>query len=251
MANVQTSSRRSGSAKKLSIAAQIVDDVVSMLVKKRLQVGDFLGTEASICERFGASRFPVREALSRLEALGLVSIRRGVEGGVWIKEGDPDHFGGLLAVHFLLANISLTELFEARIAIVPKAAEHAARHATPEQIEELHLLLQDIERKRKDFDAALEALLDFHLKLVEFSGLRTLSVLNRSLSFALKDMHQRYPPPILTTSRAVNTYAGLKSLRAVVKKIEERDAAGAKDLMREAIAAHRDAVLALASAEAD
>lgn len=241
--------QRIGGRKPLSIAARIVNEVVRMLVSKELQVGDFLGTEASICTRFGASRFPVREALGRLEALGFIEIRRGIEGGVWVKAGDPDHFGELLAVHFLLADISLVELFEARIAIVPKTAEHAAMHATEEEIEELRKLLDRIEEKRKDFDAALEALLDFHLKLGEFSGLRTLTALNRSLCFILKDMHLRYPPPILTTSRAAETYTGMRNLRAVLDKIEQRDSQSAAKIMRETIIAHRDAVLALADVE--
>jgi GntR family transcriptional repressor for pyruvate dehydrogenase complex len=244
-----TQGEQHGAEKKKSIAAQIVDHVVARLVREDLKVGDFLGTEASICNEFGSSRFPVREALSRLEALGLVRIKRGIDGGVWIKEGDPDHFGELLAVHFLLADVSLVELFEARIAIVPKAAEFAAMHATPEQIDVLRGLLDRIEIERENFDKALGALLDFHLKLVEYSGLRTLTVLNRSLSFVLKDMHQHYPPPILTTSRAVDSYTGLKRLRAVLEKIEKRDAAAAKTLMTEAIAGHRDAVLAIAAGE--
>jgi DNA-binding FadR family transcriptional regulator len=233
--------------KQPSIAARIVDEVIRRLVNKELKVSDFLGTEASICEEFGASRFPVREALSRLEALGLIRIKRGIEGGAWIKAGDPDHFGELLAVHFLLADVSLEELFEARLAIAPKAAAHTASNASRENIEVLRALLDRIEANRRDFDAALDALIEFHQKLGEFSGLRTLTALNRSLCSVLKDLHKRYPPPILTTLRAVDTYAGMKKLRLVLKKIEERDAAGAGDVMRRSVMAHRDAVLALAS----
>lgn len=230
----------------MSIAARIVQNVLHRLTRKELGVGDFLGTEAGLCSEFGVSRFPVREALSRLEALGLVDIRRGVDGGVWIKAGAPNHFGELLAVHFLLADVSLVELFEARIAIVPKAAEHAALRATQAQINELKALLDRVEKERADFSEALGALLDFHLKLVEFSGLRTLSVLNRSLSSLLQDVHQRFPPPILTTSHAAETYGGMKNLRLVLRKIEARDAIGAGEVMRTAILGHRDAVLALA-----
>jgi DNA-binding FadR family transcriptional regulator len=233
--------------KQPSIAARIVDEVLRRLVNKELDVGDFLGTEASICEEYGASRFPVREALSRLEALGLIWIKRGIDGGAWIKKGDPDHFGELLAVHFLLADISLEELFEVRIAIAPKAAEYAASNASRGNIEVLRALLDRVEADRRDFDKALDALIEFHKKLGEFSGLRTLTALNRSLCFLLRNVHRRYPPPILTTSRAVDTYAGMKNLRLVLKKIEERDASGAADVMRRAVIAHRDAVLALAS----
>lgn len=234
------------SVKTPSIAARIVDKVLNLLLSKEIRVGTFLGTEASLSETFEASRFPVREALSRLEALGIVEVKRGTGGGIWVANGNPDHFAELLAIHFLLADITLEELFEARVAIVPKAAEHAAIHASPEDVDELNALLDRVVELRHDFDAALQSLLDFHLKLVELSRLRTLTALNRTLCLMLKDLHQQYPPPILTTSRDVNTYAGLRNLRNVVKKIRERDGAGASAVMREAIVAHKEAVLALA-----
>jgi len=237
------------SRKRQSIATRIVARVIDLLLNKQLQVGSFLGTEASISEDFGASRFPVREALSRLEALGIVEIKRGIGGGISIAAGNPDHFAELLAVHFMLADITLEELFEARLAIVPKAAEHAARHATPEDVAALTGYLDEIVRLRNDFDAALQSLLDFHLSLVELSKLRTLTALNRSLCYLLRDLHRRYPPPILVTSRDVNTYAGLKHLRDVVERIASGDAQGAADVMRLAIMEHKQAVLALATAE--
>jgi DNA-binding FadR family transcriptional regulator len=232
-----------------SIAARIVAKVVELLVNKELAVGDFLGTEMTLSETFGASRFPVREALSRLEALGLIEIRRGAGGGIWIARGNPDHFADLLAIHFLLADITAEELFEARLAIVPKAAEHAAIHASKEEVLELTALLDEVERLRHDFAAALQALMEFHLKLVELSRLRTLTALNRSLCNLLKDLHERYPPPILTTSRPANTYGGMRNLRSAVSKIAEGDGAAASEVMRKAIIGHRDAIFALAKQE--
>lgn len=235
--------------KSTSIASRIVARVSELLAAKELGVGDFLGTETHFSETFAVSRFPVREALSRLEALGLVEIRRGVNGGIWIAHGNPDHFADLLALHFVLADVSLEEVFEARLAIVPKAAEHAAKHATPEEVAELTSLLDDIERLRHDFAAALEALLAFHRRLVELSRLRTLTALNRSLLNLLRDVHERYPPPILTTSQPVSTYGGMRNLRSVVSKIAEGDGAGASEVMRKSIIGHRDAILALAGKE--
>jgi GntR family transcriptional repressor for pyruvate dehydrogenase complex len=241
--------RKKPSVRPVSIASRIVAKITELLANKELRVGDFLGTEVTISETFGASRFPVREALSRLEALGIVEIRRGAGGGIWIAHGKPDHFADLLAIHLLLADITLEELFEARLAIVPKAAEHAAKHATAQEVAELGSLLDEVERLRHDFSAALDVLMTFHLKLVELSKLRTLTALNRSLCSLLKDLHERYPPPILTTSRPAGTYGGMRNLRAAVAKIGEGDSAGASEIMRKSIIGHRDAILALARQE--
>lgn len=227
------------------ISVRIVNAVLEALLKKEAQPGDFLGTEASISATFQASRFPVREALSRLEEVGIIEIRRGLGGGIWIAKGNPDQFAELLAIHFLLAGITPLELFEARLAIMPKAAEHAAEHATPEDLAELRALLDTVEKQRRNFDVALKALLDFYLKLVELSKLRTLTALNRSLVHMMRDLYQTYAPPIFQDkSRKKKSYAGLENLRFVVNEIERRDGPAASEAMRKAIEGHRDALLA-------
>jgi GntR family transcriptional regulator, transcriptional repressor for pyruvate dehydrogenase complex len=236
--------RKKPSVKTPSIAVRIVDTVLDALLKKEARPGDFLGTEASISATFEASRFPVREALSRLEALGIIEIRRGVGGGIWIAKGNPDHFAELLAIHFLLAEITPLELFEARLAIAPKAAEHAALHAKPEDIADLTALLDKVESQRRNFSVALRALLDFHIRLVDLSKLRTLTALNRSLVHMMQALYQTYTPPIFTDRAKRPSYAGLDNLRLVVAKIEKRDAKGAGEVMHKAITGHRDAIIA-------
>ena len=232
------------SVKTPSIAVRIVDAVLEALLKKEARPGDFLGTEASISATFQASRFPVREALSRLEAVGIIEIRRGLGGGIWIAKGNPDHFAELLAIHFLLAEITPLELFEARLAIAPKAAEHAARHATAKDVAELKALLDTVEDQRRNFKVALRALLDFHIMLVDLSKLRTLTALNRSLVHMMQDLYQTYAPPIFTDKTKKRSYGGLENLRLVVARLEKHDATGAAEAMRNAITGHRDAIMA-------
>ena len=67
------------------IAERIQDDIAA----GRLRAGDSLPSEAAIMTSFGASRPPVREALRILESDGLISVRRGSRGGIWVIR--PDH----------------------------------------------------------------------------------------------------------------------------------------------------------------
>jgi DNA-binding GntR family transcriptional regulator len=56
---------------------QVADELRAAIASGRLHPeGDF-PTEAMLCNRYGVSRFTVREALRRLEADGLISRRRG------------------------------------------------------------------------------------------------------------------------------------------------------------------------------
>lgn len=43
----------------------------------KLQPGDFLGSENDLAEQFQVSRLPIREAMGRLQALGVVDVRTG------------------------------------------------------------------------------------------------------------------------------------------------------------------------------
>mgnify|MGYP006283644319 CR=1 FL=1 len=54
---------------------RIADELMSAIFAGKIQIGALLPTEMELCERFGASRFTVREALRVLEEAGMVSRR--------------------------------------------------------------------------------------------------------------------------------------------------------------------------------
>ena len=60
----------------------------ALIVGGELAEGDSLGHEPELVERFGVSRPSLREALRILEAEGLITVVRGVRGGVVVHEPD-------------------------------------------------------------------------------------------------------------------------------------------------------------------
>jgi DNA-binding transcriptional regulator YhcF (GntR family) len=67
----------------------IYEQVREAIVSGRFKPGDRLPAERDMAQIFGVSRQGVREAIRGLESTGLVEIRLGVLGGVYVRAGDP------------------------------------------------------------------------------------------------------------------------------------------------------------------
>ena len=61
-----------------TLALELVDSLGDRIRDGRLAVGDKLPTEAAIMAEFDVSRTVVREAISKLQASGLVETRHGI-----------------------------------------------------------------------------------------------------------------------------------------------------------------------------
>src|SRR3569623_590029 len=57
-----------------NVTASVTEELRRAIVTQELRPGEVL-VKGAICERFGVSRFPVSEALARLQADGLVDIQ--------------------------------------------------------------------------------------------------------------------------------------------------------------------------------
>lgn len=55
----------------------VADVLIDEIASGEFPIGSMLPTELELCERFGVSRYTVREALRRLEEMGLVARRQG------------------------------------------------------------------------------------------------------------------------------------------------------------------------------
>src|SRR5262249_51574734 len=115
------------------------------IVHGDLAPGERLRSDA-LAGEMQVSRTPVREALRKLEAEGLVT-----------------HAGARLVVR-AFSEQDLTEQFYIREALEGMAARLAAQNATPAEIAEIHELLDDMEpvRRRGDVAALRRLTAEFH-----------------------------------------------------------------------------------------
>ena len=128
---------RTKPARESSASSRIVQDICTALFDDTLHPGDYLGAESDLVEHYGVSRGPVRDALRTLEAFGVVDIRVGAHGGIFVASGDPTRFSNTLAVQLKLMQVGRNDLLDSLSAIEEFAVDLAARSATQEELDRL------------------------------------------------------------------------------------------------------------------
>ena len=164
-----------------------VSETIARRLKKQISTGalnpgEKLPPERDMAQRFRTSRVSVREAYRSLEELGLLTIRRGAEGGAFIADLDHGPVMRSLSLMLRLGKTTNDEITEARLLIEPPIARLAARRARPEDIERLQYVVRQQEnalRRRGDYSPFD---LQFHRSVAECARNLPLKVLMDALS---------------------------------------------------------------------
>src|ERR671933_85501 len=115
----------------------IVDQIRADVFAQRRRPGDRLPSEAMLAEQFGVSRMGVREALRVLELQGLVEVRHGYAGGVFVAEPDGTALLGALEDSLRQGQVAADELYQARLLVEPAVARLAAERVPDALAEQL------------------------------------------------------------------------------------------------------------------
>lgn len=164
------------------VSETIARRIKNQISSGTLLPGERLPAERDMALRFHTSRVSVREAYRSLEELGLLTIRRGAEGGAFIADLDHRPVMRSLSLMLRLGKTTHQEITEARLLIEPPIARLAARRAGPEDIERLQRVVerqQHALEKRGDyrpFD------LQFHRSVADCAGNLPLRLLMHSLA---------------------------------------------------------------------
>lgn len=161
---------------------QIADELRALIVAGELSEGDSLGHEPDLVERFGVSRPSLREALRILEAEGLVTVVRGVRGGVVVHAPDERMTARTAALVLQARNVRLDDVYEARTLIEPIAARAIAMsRGRKAAVKELRALIGDEEDAIEDPDEFGVANAAFHQRLMALAGNQTMTIVAEML----------------------------------------------------------------------
>lgn len=152
---------------------QSLSDRLARQIRGSIQGGDYrrgdrLPPIMEMARRFGVGHPTIREALKKLEAMGVVEIRHG--SGVYVSRAEellvlasPDYTG-------TMSKKLLVDLVRARVPLEMQSVSDAVRHATSDDLKEMRRQLE-LAGENLNNDEKLNSLnMGFHLQVARSSG---------------------------------------------------------------------------------
>ncbi|BBX97716.1 FadR/GntR family transcriptional regulator [Mycobacterium lacus] len=144
-------------------ASQVARRIEADIVRRGWNVGESLGSEHALQERYGVSRSVLREAVRLVEHHQVARMRRGPNGGLLICEPDAGPATRAVVIYLEYVGTTIEELLDARLVLEPLAASLAAERIDEAGIEALRaVLLAEERRKQASAD-------EFHIALAKRS----------------------------------------------------------------------------------
>jgi GntR family transcriptional repressor for pyruvate dehydrogenase complex len=196
----------------------LVDRIRQEIFQRALEAGDRLPHERALAEQYGIGRSAVREALRVLEIQGLVQVRHGYRGGVFVAGPGATPLLSALDASLRLDHVGVDELFDARRLIEPTLARMATERDPATLAHLLGENVQAAEARQAEGGSAFALNVEFHAVLAQAGGNRVVTLIMRAILDLLLEGRQRQPPedPSLTRQAVAGH-------RQIVEAVEASD----------------------------
>jgi len=146
---------------------RVVDSVSDRIRAGALKPGDRVPSEPELVKEFGVSRTVVREAMSRMQASGLVETRQGV--GTFVLA--PPAAEPLLAIGSRSVKLrQVLAMLELRISLESEAASLAAVRRSDEHLLTMRAALDAFDAHRRAGASTIEDDFRFHAQIAAATG---------------------------------------------------------------------------------
>lgn len=206
----------------------VADQIRAQIVRGELKEGDSLPPEGTLMATLGISRPTLREAFRILEAENLISVVRGSRSGARVHQPSTELVSRYAGYVLEAQGTTIADLYSARLAIEPTVVRWlaGAKGQTP-GFARLQKVLAELEEMLDNGSYAefVDNVSHFHQTLVEATGNKTLSFMNRMLlnlgRHHQNDYQRRHPRTSEDKSKSLR--AGFKSFEKLVTLIEAGD----------------------------
>jgi len=210
---------------KTSICDRLVDVIQNQILSGEYKPGDRLPSENELAEIHGVSRFSVREALKKLNSMGLVIVQQGK--GSFINTITPISYMKPLLPLLMVSDHDIELVLYTRLPIEMQTVSLAAQKAKPQHISLLRELMRQMEAAlyNDDQDTYNKLDLEYHMCIAEASG-------NPILYEILDILQDLLTRQIRRTSSSLSKNRSIKRHRMLLDSIENGESDLASEIMR-------------------
>lgn len=205
------------------VYTKVADQLQNHIVD-HLKPGDMLPPERELVRMFGVSRSSIRDAIRRLEVVGLLEPRQGI--GTVVRDVSAEAVVVPLASALLQKRKVIHELLDVRMIIEPALAYRAALYASVEQIAAMTAILDRQEQKVGRGALATEEDAEFHNAIAQAADNSVMLKLTLVLMDSLREMRER------SLQVGGRPEKSLVAHRRILAAIQQGDAAAAEAAMR-------------------
>src|SRR5579864_4650962 len=145
-------------------ADRIYEQILEQIVSGQSAIGDRLPSEDQLAKDHSVSRPVIREALSRLQADGVVVTRKGA--GTFVQRQPGREFLRLAPIGGIA---DLMRCFEFRIGLEGEAASLAAQRRTEEQLAAIEEAFEELNRINATGQVGIQEDIRFHAAIADAS----------------------------------------------------------------------------------
>ena len=149
------------------LSKKISTEIENAIITHKLEVGYKFPSELELCKQFGVSRTAVREALSMLNAKGLISVEKG--RGIFVAKMSSKNVTDPMR-NYLFNRVgvsSIVEIINARLIIEPEFARIAAINHNDEDIKTLEEDLEKLLSYQEDPKILASYDMNFHIDIAK------------------------------------------------------------------------------------
>ncbi len=212
-----------------SLALAVVDAIGDRVRAGRLAPGAKLPTESEIMAEFGVSRTVVREAISKLQAAGVVQTRHGIGTFVaGVGDATPFRIGAeqLETLHDVIA------VLELRIALETEAAGLAAQRRTDDNLQAMRSALEAFSSAVEAGRDAVGADYQFHLEIARATQNAHFTAVLAALGSSIIPRARLAPSIPADAERVAYLRYVNREHESIVDAIANRDSEAARAAMR-------------------
>ncbi len=177
---------------------EVADRIEDVIISGHIKPDEKFPSERELTEMLGTSRRTLREGLRILEERGMIEVRLGSKGGVFVKDIGMERVGDSLGLLISLKKVPLRDLAEFRVDVEGIVAKRAARKRSTNHMILLQRLIKESEKlvamKNINRSAILDLDRKMHIVLAEISGNMIYETILKTIHNNIHKYYEHYLP---------------------------------------------------------